>query len=291
MEMTDATHTLEKLVLARPLLKWAGGKTQLLGEITPKIPKKYGRFIEPFFGGGALFFALHPDNGIISDSNPELVNLYRSVAADVEGVINELRRYENTEEVFYATRALDATNLSNVEAAARTIYLNRTCFNGLYRVNKSGQFNVPFGWYKNPKIIDEVALKAASLLLSNTTIICGDYKTVLQDNAQSGDFIFLDPPYLPISEYADFKRYTKEQFYEEDHVELAEEVTRLHELGCHVILTNSNHPLVHEQYRKFAIEVVQTHRHISCNGKGRKGEDVIVNIPAKTCHKTFKKIS
>ncbi len=118
----------------------------------------------------------------------------------------QLRRYENTEEVFYAARALDVAKLSNVEAAARTIFLNRTCFNGLYRVNKSGQFNVPFGRYKNPKIIDEDALKAASALLSNTTIICGDYKTVLKENAQTGDFIFLDPPYLPVSEYADFKR-------------------------------------------------------------------------------------
>lgn len=126
---------------------------------------------------------------------------------------------------------------------------------------------MPFGRYKNPKIIDENSLQAASVLLGNTTIICGDYKNVLQDNAQSGDFIFLDPPYLPISAYADFKRYTKEQFYEEDHVELAAEVERLHELGCHVILTNSNHPLVHEQYRKFTVEVVKTKRCNSCNGK------------------------
>jgi DNA adenine methylase len=281
MGMTEASYVLEKLTLARPLLKWAGGKTQLLGEIIPKMPEKYGRFIEPFFGGGAVFFAVRPEGGIIADSNPELVNLYRSVAADVEGVMAQLRSYENTEEVFYAVRALDVTKLSNVEAAARTIFLNRTCFNGLYRVNKSGQFNVPFGRYKNPKIIDEDALKAASPLLSNTTIICGDYKTVLKDSAQPGDFIFLDPPYLPISEYADFKRYTKEQFYEEDHVELAAEVNRLHELGCHVILTNSNHPLVHEQYRKFAVEVVQTKRYISCNGKGRTGEDVIVTVPPK----------
>ena len=267
--------------MTRPLLKWAGGKTQLLGEILPKMPKKYGRFIEPFFGGGAVFFAVRPAGGIIADSNPELVNLYRSVAADVDGVMEQLRRYENTEEVFYAVRALDSAKLSNVEAAARTIFLNRTCFNGLYRVNKSGKFNVPFGRYKNPKIIDEDALKAASALLKNTTIICGDYKTVLKENAKTGDFIFLDPPYLPVSEYADFKRYTKEQFYEEDHVELAEEVKRLHELGCHVILTNSNHPLVHEQYRKFSVEVVQTKRYISCNGKGRTGEDVIVTVPPK----------
>lgn len=281
MENVSILEKSQDLAFARPLLKWAGGKTQLLREIIPKIPKKYGKFIEPFFGGGAVFFAVNPMNGIIADSNPELINLYRSVANDVEGVIDKLRRYENTEEVFYAVRALDVAKLSNVDAAARTIFLNRTCFNGLYRVNKLGQFNVPFGRYKNPKIVDEDALKAASVLLRKTKIICDDYKTVLKENAQTGDFIFLDPPYLPISEYSDFKRYTKEQFYEEDHVELAEEVKRLHELGCYVILTNSNHPLVHEQYRKFAVEVVQTKRYISCNGKGRTGEDVIVTVPPK----------
>lgn len=265
----------------RPLLKWAGGKTQLLGEIIPKMPKKYGRYIEPFFGGGALFFAVRPAGGVIADSNPELVNLYRSVASDVDGVLAQLRQYQNTEEVFYAVRAQDWTKLSSVEAAARTVFLNRTCFNGLYRVNKKGQFNVPFGRYKNPKVLDEDALRAASRLLQDTTIICGDYKDVLREQAQPGDFIFLDPPYLPVSEYADFKRYTKEQFYEEDHAELAAEVKRLHELGCHVILTNSNHPLVHEQYSAFSIEVIQTKRYISCNGKGRTGEDVIVTVPPK----------
>jgi DNA adenine methylase len=123
--------------------------------------------------------------------------------------------------------------------------LNKTCFNGLYRVNRQGRFNVPFGRYKNPRLVDEELLRTVSAVLKDARIICDDYKTVLRENARSGDFIFLDPSYLSISEYADFKRYTKDQFYEEDHVELADEVERLHELGCHVILTNSNHPLVH----------------------------------------------
>lgn len=271
-------QTIESGSLAKPLLKWAGGKTQLLGEIIPKIPHQFGTYIEPFFGGGALFFALQPEEGVISDSNPELVNLYRTVGTNVGEVINALRKYENTEECFYKTRSMDLNLLSNVEAAARTIFLNRTCFNGLYRVNKSGKFNVPYGHYKNPKIIDEDALRAASLLLARTDIQCNDYKIILRNYAKPGDFVFLDPPYLPISEYSDFKRYTKEQFYEEDHVELALEVERLHDLGCHVILTNSNHPLVHELYKKFPIQVVKSKRYISCNGKGRSGEDVIVNI-------------
>jgi len=267
--------------ITRPLLKWAGGKNQLLSELLPKIPHKYGRYIEPFFGGGALFFSLKPTNGIIADRNPELANLYNAVANDVGKVIGYLSRYENTEDYFYMMRSLNWEKLKPSEAAARTIFLNKTCFNGLYRVNMKGQFNVPFGRQKNPKFLDEVSLFAASELLQKTTIICGDYKTVLREYAKPNDFIFLDPPYLPISAFADFKRYTKEQFYEEDHVELAIEVNRLHELGCHTILTNSNHPLVHEQYSKFVIEVIKTKRYISCHGNSRTGEDAIVTIPPK----------
>ena len=268
-------------VPAKPILKWAGGKTQMLGDLLPKVPSSYGKYIEPFFGGGAMFFALQPEQAVIADSNPELINLYRQVANHVDDVICQLKKYENTQEMFYAVRGQDWTMLPEAEAAARTIFLNKTCFNGLYRVNKKGQFNVPFGKYKNPKICDEDGLKAASAALKKAEIVCGDYLLVLEHYAQPGDFVFLDPPYLPISEYSDFKRYTKEQFYEEDHVELAKMVKTLHERGCHVILTNSNHPLVHELYAPFTIDVIQTKRHISCNGSTRKGEDVIVTIPPK----------
>lgn len=281
MQIKKQRAVHDSLQGCRPLLKWAGGKTQLLDELVPKISTKYGRYIEPFIGGGALFFAVRPEAAVIADSNPELVNLYRSVADDVDGVIQLLAECRNTEEAFYAIRSLDYMKLSPVEAAARTIFLNRTCFNGLYRVNRKGQFNVPFGHYKNPKILDEDALRSASSLLRSTTIVHGDYKEVLREYAKPGDFVFLDPPYLPVSAYADFKRYTKEQFYEEDHMELADEVKRLHESGCHVVLTNSNHPLVHEQYSLFPIKVVQTKRYISCNGKSRTGEDVIVTVPPK----------
>lgn len=266
---------------ANPILKWAGGKTQLLSELLPKVPDRYGRYIEPFFGGGALFFALEPEKSIIADSNPELINMYRQVADNVDDVIAVLKKYKNTAESFYSVRNQDWAQLPSVEAAARTIFLNKTCFNGLYRVNKDGKFNVPYGKYANPKICDENGLRAASMALKKATILCGDYLLVLDHYAQAGDFVFLDPPYLPISEYADFKRYTKEQFYEEDHVELAKMVMRLQERGCYVILTNSNHPLVHELYAPFTIDVIQTKRHISCNGSTRKGEDVIVTIPSK----------
>lgn len=268
-----------KAPVAKPILKWAGGKTQMLGELMPRVPKTYGRYIEPFFGGGALFFSLKPDNAIIADSNPELINMYLQVANNVDDVIECLQKYENTSEMFYEVRSLDWKTLPKAEAAARTIYLNKTCFNGLYRVNRSGQFNTPFGKYKNPKICDIDALRLASEALRKADILCGDYILVLEHYAQPGDFVFLDPPYLPISENSDFKRYTKEQFYEDDHVELAKMIGTLHERGCYVILTNSNHPLVHQLYEQYKIEVIQTKRHISCHGDTRKGEDVIVTIP------------
>lgn len=268
-------------IRVKPILKWAGGKTQMLNTILPKVPLSYGRYIEPFFGGGALFFALQPKTSIIADSNPELINMYQQVADSVDKVVCYLKQYENSKEMFYSIRALDWRDLPKSEAAARTIYLNKTCFNGLYRVNKNGQFNVPFGKYKQPRICDETTLYIASNILKKAQIVCGDYLSVLNQYARPNDFIFLDPPYLPVSEYSDFKRYTKEQFYEEDHVELAKEIIRLHELNCHVILTNSNHPLVHELYSQFNIEIVQTKRYISCSGNNRTGEDVIITIPPR----------
>ena len=267
----------------KPIMKWAGGKTQMLKDILPQVPEYSGKYIEPFFGGGALFFALDPENAVIADSNPELINMYVQVANDVDGVVKILRTYQNTEEMFYAVRALDWMDLSKTEAAARTIYLNRTCFNGLYRVNRKGQFNTPFGKYKNPTICDEELLRAVSKQLQKTTMICGDYLDVLKQYALPGDFVFLDPPYIPVSEYADFKGYTKEQFYEDDHRNLAEEVKRLQKLGCYVILTNSDHPLVHELYQDFEIQIVDTKRAISSKGNSRKGKDVIVKaFPKKS---------
>lgn len=268
-----------KAPVAKPILKWAGGKTQMLGELMPRVPKTYGKYIEPFFGGGALFFSLKPENAIIADSNPELINMYLQVAHHVDDVIECLQKYENTSEMFYEVRSLDWQTLPKAEAAARTIYLNKTCFNGLYRVNKNGQFNTPFGKYKNPKICDIDVLRLASEVLRKANILCDDYILVLEHYAQPGDFVFLDPPYLPIGPNSDFKRYTKEQFYEDDHVELAKMIGTLHERGCYVILTNSNHPLVHQLYEQYKIEVIQTKRHISCHGDTRKGEDVIVTIP------------
>jgi len=272
------TKSIVKPIRTKPVLKWAGGKTQLLDELRGKIPNKFNRYIEPFIGGGAMFFAMQPSSGVIADSNPELVNVYQCIADNVEQVIEHLSHFENSESCFYKIRKQVFTDLEKEYAAARMIYLNRTCYNGLYRVNKKGEFNVPYGNYKNPQICSPTTLLAASKALQNVEIICGDYKDVLAKSAKSGDLIFLDPPYLPISKYADFKRYTKEQFYEEDHKELADEVARLQKLGCHVILTNSNHPLVHELYESYEIKVVNTRRNISSKAETRIGEDVIVTV-------------
>ena len=261
----------------KPILKRAGGKTQLLEHLLPKIPKEYNKYIEPFFGGGALFFALKPNNSIIADSNPELINLYRVIAKDVNSLISELKNLKNEKDFFYDMRKKEFSELSEIEAAARTIFLNKTAFNGLYRVNKKGQFNVPFGYYKNPKILDEDQLLAASKLLKKTKILLGDFKDVLCENAKKGDFIFLDPPYLPVSKFSDFKRYTKEQFHEKDQISLANLVNKLSKKGCHILLTNSNHPLIHELYKDFNIDIYKTKRNINSKSTNRKGEDIIVS--------------
>ena len=260
----------------KPILKWAGGKTQMLSELLPRVPENYGKYIEPFFGGGALFFALQPKEAIIADSNPEIINVYKQVAEHTEEVIHKLSIYENTEECFYRIRGQDWARIDMIEAAARTIYLNKTCFNGLYRVNRHGQFNTPFGRYKNPKICDTDSIRAAAEVLRSAIIVCGDYNDVLERYAESGDFVFLDPPYVPVSAYADFKRYTKEQFREEDHRRLAEQVEKLRQRGCYVIETNSSAPLVHKLYSTYRIDVIQTKRAISSKADTRTGEDVII---------------
>ena len=254
--LVNLSDAVPQKIKCKPILKWAGGKTQMLDSILPRFPNYYGKYIEPFFGGGAVFFALQPENAVIADSNPELINLYRTVADDVDAVIVELKKFENTEEMFYEVRSQDRETLSSVEAAARTIYLNKTCFNGLYRVNKKGHFNVPFGKYKNPKILDEDNLRVASILLSKAKIVCSDYLDVLENFACPNDLIFLDPPYVPISEYADFKRYTKEQFYLEDHENLAKAYKALSDKGCHVFLTNSNHSIVENLYHGFKLSLI-----------------------------------
>lgn len=270
----------------RPVLKWAGGKRQLIPELLKHVPDNYGQYLEPFLGGGALYFHLQPKQAVISDANSEIINLYRVIANNTDALVKALQTFKNDEDFFYAQRAIDPISLTSVEAAARTVYLNRTCFNGLYRVNKKGLFNVPFGKYVSPTICDEQALRQASTLLASSTIKDGDYKAVLATHANPGDFIFLDPPYVPVSQHSDFKRYTKEQFGEEEHIELAELVKQLHENGCHLLITNSDNELVLDLYQQFSIDIVASKRNINSKGNKRTGKDVIISALAKKIHRS-----
>jgi DNA adenine methylase len=260
----------------KPFLKWAGGKTQLLKEIAEHIPATYGKYIEPFLGGGALFFFLKPKNAILSDSNPELINCYKVVRDNIESLILLLKRYKNEEKFFYKVRGTKPNSLNEIERAARFIYLNKTCFNGLYRVNKKDEFNVPFGRNKSVNICDEERLYDAFYALQNAKLICANYKSVLRRYGQENDFIFLDPPYHPAGGNADFHRYTKDFFYEEDHIELRDEFNKLVQIGSKVILTNSNTRFVKDLYSGHTYDIINTKRLISSKSETRTGQDLII---------------
>lgn len=260
----------------KPFLKWAGGKTQLIGKLEQYIPSNYDTYIESFLGGGALFFHIQPSKAILSDINPELINCYTNIRDNIDTVISLLRTFENTEENYYKIRACDISQLTETERAARFIFLNKTCFNGLYRENKKGEFNVPYGKNPNTIICDENKLYNAHKALQNAKLICGNYKTVLRRYAQHNDFIFLDPPYVPVGKYSDFQRYNKDFFYDDDHVELRDEFKRLINIGSKVILTNSNTEFVGELYAGYPSQVFDTKRLISSNSDTRKGQDLVI---------------
>lgn len=247
----------------------------MLTELHKYVPKNFNKYIEPFIGGGAMFFSLNPHESIIADSNEELVITYRQVKEAVESVIEHLKTFEHSEEFYYNVRSLDPNKLEHSYRAARLIYLNKTCFNGLYRVNKKGQFNVPYG-KGNGIFLNIEVLRNASEFLAETAIIKGDYLDVLTEFATEGDFIFLDPPYYPVGKYSDFKRYTKEFFYHEDQVQLKQEFDRLVNMGCKVVLTNSDHEVILDLYSDYEIDIIETRRMISSNSKTRTGKDIIV---------------
>jgi len=266
--------------VARPLLKWAGGKGQLLNAIACHIPARWNRYIEPMVGGGAVFFALAPKKSLIADSNPELINFYRAIVSDLDGLIAQYEAWPFDENTFYELRSLKFSDLDSRTAAARLLYLNRACFNGLYRVNRYGEFNVPWGRYKRPYKVEMERFEAARNILCRARIELGDFSEILDIEAASGDLVFLDPPYVPISAYSDFKRYTKQQFQSADHVRMAELVLSLSERGCETIITNSNHSLVHDLYQGYEIQVIPTRRNVNSRANGRTGEDVIIHVPA-----------
>jgi DNA adenine methylase len=264
----------------RPFLKWAGGKTHLLPVLRRCMPTSFGRYFEPFLGGGAMFFSLCPRNASLSDSNEDLIQCYQTVRDRPEEVTQHVRNLPVNEKEFYRIRAMRPEDLSDVARAARFIYLNKTCFNGLYRVNKQGHFNTPFGHLKRVTLVDALNLKAVSTALAKATVRCVDYRAMLQP-AAAGDFIYMDPPYLPIGKYSDFKRYTKEQFYESDHRKLAEVFRDLAKRGCFVLLSNSHHEKIARLFAGYYQATVSVPRYVNCKGQGRGkiNELLISNYP------------
>lgn len=263
----------------RPFLKWAGGKTQLLKYLHLNLPKgSIDRYFEPFLGGGALFFSLQHKKTILSDSNEELINCYKVIKEQLNELLIKLQQHKNAEEYFYTVRNQNVEEMDDVSRASRLIFLNRTCFNGLYRVNKSGKFNTPYGKYKNPKIIDEENLRRVSTLLKSVTLISTDFENVTK-LAQKKDFIYFDPPYLPVSQYADFKRYTKESFYEKDHIRLARLFKKLDKIGCYVMLSNSYTEFTMNLYKDYNVKTVFAKRLINkvSSSRGSIPELLITN--------------
>lgn len=263
----------------KPFVKWVGGKRQLISILRSNAPKSYKSYIEPFIGGGALLFSIQPDKGVISDINLELINAYTVVRDDVEALIRSLKRHKNEEEHFYEVRAQKTSKMTPAQRASRFIFMNKTCFNGLYRENSKGQFNTPFGRYKNPNIADADNLRAVSEYLkqSKISIVHQDYKTTAM-KAKKGDFVYFDPPYYPMSATASFTKYVKGDFNAQNQVELSEVFRALAKRGCHVMLSNSNTDFIKDLYKDFQLIEVEANRFINCQGanRGKQAVEVLV---------------
>jgi DNA adenine methylase len=265
-----------KLRIPRPFLKWAGGKTQLLSEIACLLPTIKGRYIEPFVGGGALFFELEPKYAILQDANLELVTTYCAVRDYVEELIEALSLFKFEKEEYYRVRDTECYNTVNI--AARMIYLNKTCFNGLYRVNSKGKFNVAMGDYKDPVICDAENLRACSRILQDVDIRWGDFSS-LADIANPGDFVYLDPPYIPVSVTSNFTSYSKDNFPISSHEKLFGIFKTLSDKGVYLMLTNSDTAWTREKYADFNIHEVSANRSINSKGtlRGKVSELIITN--------------
>jgi DNA adenine methylase len=277
-----ATTSLSNL-RARPVLKWAGGKTRLLPDLIQRLPPAFRAYHEPFVGSAALFFELHhrqmPAGAHLSDINPSLMDVYTAVRDQVEEVINTLKHHPYDKDYYYDVRALDPRKLTLAQRAARFIYLNKTCYNGLYRENRSGQFNVPFGAHKNPTICDEPNLRAAAAALRGVQLACAPFDHVLK-HAQADDLVYFDPPYYPVSATANFTTYTSSGFLREDHIRLREVVRALTWRGVYVILSNSDTPFTRQLYESFSINDVYAARAINskASARGKVSEIVVCNF-------------
>jgi len=262
-----------------PFIKWVGGKGKLLAQLLPLLPNGVERMrhVEPFSGGAAMFFARRPERAVLRDFNPSLVDTYLAVRDDVDGVIGELELLQMSHAAgsYYGVR--ERYNLARVggasrprsERAAMFIYLNKTCFNGLHRVNRRGEFNVPEGRYKNPRILDEAGLRAASRALQGADIAQASFEAML-DYVRPGDFVYLDPPYEPVSETASFTAYAAgDGFSRADQTRLRDVVSELDRRGAKIMLSNSDVPFIRELYAKFRIDIVAAPRAINCDARGR----------------------
>jgi DNA adenine methylase len=278
----------KKPLKPKPFLKWAGGKRQLVNQFhdlkllsPPNFDQKKSNYIEPFIGGGAVFFEALPTNAIIADLNEDLIKTYNTIKNNAEELIKNLKLYKNEKDFYLNIRNLNSKELSDLEVASRFIYLNKTCFNGMYRVNKSGKFNVPFGRYSNPLICDESNLRAVSQILKNVTIENNDYKLTLE-KAKKGDFIYLDPPYYPISKTSSFVSYTNKDFHANEQIDLCKKIIELDEKGCFVMLSNSDCDFIRNLYsdlKNFKLYQVFATRAINSDAskRGKISEIVIAN--------------
>jgi DNA adenine methylase len=272
---------------AVPFLKWAGGKRRLLKQYGPYFPDRVtiGRYYEPFIGSAAVFFHLQPVRACLADVNRQLVEIYRVVQQDVEGLIQALQGHHNERDYYYQVRELDPAALSAVERAGRLIFLNRTCYNGLYRENRRGEFNVPFGRYDNPTICDEGRLRRAAQALQGVDLVVSDFALVV-DQAGPGDFVYFDPPYAPLSATSSFTAYNRHGFDHNDQRRLAEAVQQLTRRGARVMLSNSSAPLIYELYDRpeFRLLPIQARRNINSKAdrRGPVKELLVLNYDPET---------
>ena len=267
--MGQTTFDGKELSDAKPFLKWAGGKGRLLGKLNKFFPKNYNRYFEPFIGGGAIFFHLNPEKAIINDLNEELVNLYKIIKDIPEELMEELNKLQNKvsdKDFFLKMRSKKPKK--ELEKAVRMVFLNRTCYNGMYRVNSKGEFNVPFGDMGNPKLYQKKNILACSHTLKKTTILNGDYKK-LNRRIRENDFVYLDPPYVPHSETAHFTSYTSEKFGKEQQLELLTFCEKIDKKGGLFMLSNSYNEYTEELYQKFNINTIKAARSVAAKSESR----------------------
>lgn len=274
---------MEHIAHAAPVVKWVGGKRQLLPQILPLIPKRMTAYCEPFLGGGAVLFALQPKRALVNDLNQDLITVYRVIKEDADALIEHLSRHENTPEYFYRIRDLDRDKeayaaLSDVEKASRLLYLNKTCYNGLFRVNASGAFNSPYGHYRRPNIVNEQTIRGVSRYFNSCdiTFFSGDFTSVLEQ-VPKGGFVYLDPPYDPVSDTASFTGYNRGGFGREEQVRLKECCDALTARGVKFLLSNSATPFIRELYGSYRVSIVQARRAVNSVASRRGAiEEVLV---------------